>query len=85
MFKKTYHNTGENKLSADQIGGLVSITLCQLMDQLFTKTGNTLAIFVLYFLLILCLTNISNKLYHGTVGDQLSPQHKRKTGDISDL
>ena len=37
---KTYHDTGENKLSAEQIGVLVSITLYQLMSQLQPKTGD---------------------------------------------
>ena len=34
---KTYHDTGENKLAAECIGGLVSITLCLLVYQLRPK------------------------------------------------
>ena len=63
-----------------EIGGLMSITLCQLMEQLRPKTGNPLKKFVLFILLILCLHNFSNKLYHGTGEDQLSAHHKIRTG-----
>ena len=76
MLKKNYHDTGENPFSAEQIGVLVSITLCHLMDHLWPKTGNPLEIFVLYILLILCLPNFSNKLYRGRGEDQLSAQKK---------
>ena len=31
---KTYHDTGENQLDAEHIVGLVSITLCHIMEQL---------------------------------------------------
>ena len=55
--------------------------MCHIMYQLRPKTGNPLAIFFLYILLVLCIPNVSNKLYRGTVGDQLSAQHKRSTGD----
>ena len=51
----------------------------QLMEQLRPKTGNPLAIFVLYILLILCHPNISNKFYHGIEEYQLSSQHKIMT------
>ena len=81
MFKKTYHNTGENQVSEEHIGGLVIITLFQFMDQVRSKTGNYLAICVLYFLIILFLPNISNKFYHGTGEDQLSAKHKIRTGE----
>ena len=64
--KKIYHDTEENKLSAEHIGGLVSVELCQIMEQLRPKTGNPLASFVLFILLIRCIPNVSNKLYHGT-------------------
>ena len=40
------------KLYAEHIGGLVSIKLCQIMDQLRPKKEKTLAMFVLHFLLI---------------------------------
>ena len=59
----------------------MSITLCNLMNQQRHKTGNPLAMFVLYILLISCLPNISNKLYHVTGEYQLSAQHKISTGD----
>ena len=36
-YKKKQIDTGENKLSAEQIGGLVSITLCQLIEKLWSK------------------------------------------------
>ena len=35
--KKTFHDTGQNKLSAEKIEGLISITLCQLVEQLRPK------------------------------------------------
>ena len=57
----------------------MSITLYQLMDQIRTKTGNLLAIFVMSILLILYLPNVSNKFYHGTKEDQFSAQHKIRT------
>ena len=76
---KTYNDIGENQLSAEYIVGLVSITLCQHMDQLRPKTGNPLAIFVLSILLILCLPNVSNKFYHKKKSDQLSTQYKIST------
>ena len=66
-------------MSTEHIVGLFSITLCQLMEQLCPKTENILAIF-LSILLILCLPNVSNKLYHGTGEDQLSAKHKIGTG-----
>ena len=81
MFKKNYNDTGENQLSAEHIRVLVSITLCHIMEQLRLKTGNPLAILVLYILLILCHPNVSNKLYHGTGEDQLSSQQKIRTGE----
>ena len=59
----------------------MSITLCQLMEQLRPKMGNPLAVFVLYVLLILCLPNVPNKIYHGTGEDQLSSQHKIRAGE----
>ena len=59
----------------------MSITSFQIMEQLQPKTGNNLAMFVLYILLILRLTNISNKFYHDKKEYQLSAQHKRRTGD----
>ena len=68
-------------MSSEQIRGLVSIKLCQLMDQLRSKTGNYLAIFVLSILSISCLPKISKKFYHVTGRDQLSAQHKRRTGN----
>ena len=41
MLKKTYHDTGENKLSEEHTGELilVSITLFELMEQLWPKNG----------------------------------------------
>ena len=45
MLKKTNHDTGENQLSAEHIGGLVIITLCQIMEHLRPKTGNPLSNF----------------------------------------
>ena len=50
---KTYPGTGENQFSAEQIGGLVSITLCQLMEQVQPKTGNPFVIFSLCFINIM--------------------------------
>ena len=64
MLKKTYNDTGENQFYAPHIGGLESITLFQIMEQLRPKTGNSLATFVLSILLILCHPNILNKFYH---------------------
>ena len=48
------------------------------MDQLRPKTGNPLAItsWFLSILLVLCLTNVPKKYYHGTGSYQLSAQHK---------
>ena len=46
-------------MSAENIGGLVSITLYYIMDQLQPKTGNPLEIFSLSILLISCLPNVS--------------------------
>ena len=72
-------------MSAEHIGGLVSITLCQIMEQIRPKTENPLEIFVLSVLLILCLTNLSNNLYHGTGGDKLSAKgynHDHSQSDI---
>ena len=43
---ETYHDTGENKLSAEQIGGMVSITLFQIVYQIRRKKRNHLAVFV---------------------------------------
>ena len=51
------------------------------MDQLWTKIGNPLAIFVISILLILCLSNVSNRLNRGTKEAQLSAQQKRSTGE----
>ena len=65
----------------ERIGGLMSITFCQIMEQLRPKIGNPLAIFVITILSILCHPNISKKLYNGTGEDQLSAQHKRRTGE----
>ena len=50
------------------------------MEKLCPKTGNPLKKNI-SILLILCLPNVSNKLYHGTGEDQLSAQHKISTGD----
>ena len=51
--------------------------LCQIMEQVRPKTENPLAIFwFLYILLILCLTNVSKKYYHGTGSDQFDEQNK---------
>ena len=48
MFQKyIYHDTGENQVSAEHIGGLVSIALCQILEQLQPETWNPLAMFVL--------------------------------------
>ena len=57
---------------------LFGSTTCKLTEQLRPKTGNTLAISVwlLCFLLILCLPNVSKKSYHDTVSDQFSAQQK---------
>ena len=52
------------------------------MEQLQPKKGNPLEFCCsLYILIILCLPNISNKLYHGKGGDQLSAKHKKRTGE----
>ena len=77
---KNYHETGGNKLYAEHIVGLASITLCQHMDQLQPKTRNLLEMFVLYILLMLCLPNISKKIYHGTKEYQLYAKYKIRTG-----
>ena len=60
---------------------LLSRTLCQLMEELWHKKGTPLAFFKISILLISCLPNVSNKFYHGTKEDQLSAQHKRRTGE----
>ena len=65
-------------MSAEHIGVLVSITLCQTMDQLRPKTGNPLEMFSLCILLILFHPNIPKHSYHGTGEDQLYPQQKNK-------
>ena len=54
---------------------MVSITVYQLMEQLQHKMENSLAFF-LSILLILCLTNVSNKFYHDTGEYQWYPKHK---------
>ena len=52
-------------------------TLCQLIQTLGLKRVIPWQLFwFLFFLLILCLLNVSNKSYNGTVSDQLSAQHK---------
>ena len=56
--KKTYHGTGENQFYVEHIGSLVSITLCQIMEQLRPKMGDPLVIIVLSVLLILCINNV---------------------------
>ena len=38
--KKNYHDKGENEVSAEHIGGLANITLCQMMDNLSKYLGN---------------------------------------------
>ena len=59
---------------AESIGILVMITLCHLMDKLRPKTGNTLENSVHSILLILFITNVSNKLYRNTGEYKLSAQ-----------
>ena len=54
----------------------MSVTLCEMMDQLRSKKGNSSVIFVPYILLISCLPNVSKQFYHGTGGYQLSAQHR---------
>ena len=76
VLNKTYHGTGENKLSEEPIVGLASIKLCHLMKELRNKMGNTLAIFVIYIVLIWCISNVSKKCYHGTGEYQFYAQHK---------
>ena len=78
VFKKTCHDTVKNQFSAEHIGGLVSIQLCHIMNQLRTKYRNLLAIISLY-LIISFLTNVSNKPYHVTGEYPLSEQHWRST------
>ena len=34
VHNKNYHDTGENKLYVEHIGGLVNITLCQIIYQI---------------------------------------------------
>ena len=51
------------------------------MDQLQPKTKNTLAMFVLYILLILFIPDILAKLYHRAGEYQLPPQNIRRTGE----
>ena len=58
----------------------MSITLCEIMEQLQPKTGNLFVVFVLSILLLSFIPNALNKFYHDTGGDQLSAQHKRSTG-----
>ena len=53
VINKTYHGTGENQFSAEHIGELVSITLCQLVEQLRPKMGNPLATVFFYFINIM--------------------------------
>ena len=50
----------------------MSITLCQIMEQLRPKTGNSLEMFLFSILLIVCHPNVSNKLYRGEGEYQLS-------------
>ena len=59
----------------------MGITLCWIMGQLRPKTGNPLAIFVLSIFLIVCITNVSKKVYYSTEEYQLSVQHKISTGE----
>ena len=66
-------------MSAEDIIGLMSIILCQIMEHLRPKTVNPLAIFVLSILLILCHPNISQKFYHEIGEDLLSTEHKIRT------
>ena len=81
LSNKNYHDTGENQFSTEHIGGLVSITFFQLTNQLQPKTGNTLAVFDISILLILCLPSVSDKFYHGTGEYQPYAQHKISTGE----
>ena len=61
MLKKTYHDTGENQLSAEHIEGRASISLCQHMDQIRPKTGNPMDnffhTFYKYYVLLMFQTN----------------------------
>ena len=68
-------------MSAEHIVGLVIKTLCLIMERLQPKQGNPLADFFPYIISILCLHNVSNKLYHVTGEDQLSAQNKRMTDE----
>ena len=71
----------KKQFSEEHIGVLVTIKLCQLMEQLRSKTGNPLAVFVISILLILCLPNVSKTLYDETVEYQFYVKNKRSTGD----
>ena len=66
---KNYH-----ELSAIHIGGLMSISLCHLMEQ-------SIASFCYLYLIILCLPNASKIFYHVTKEDQLSEKLKIRTGE----
>ena len=56
---------------------LIGRTLCQIMEKLWTKMGDPLAFFGLFYILfILCLPNILNKSYHVTGEDKMFAQHR---------
>ena len=78
---KTYQDKIENQLCAEHIVGLASITLCQIMDQLWSKLGDHLYFsgFSLLYLSIF-LHKCFKISYHDIGGYQLSEQHKRSTG-----
>ena len=78
MFQKNYHDTGENQFSTEHIGGLLSITFSQLMEQLHPKTGNPLAVFNLSILSILCIPNVSKK----SIMAQENINHMHNTKEI---
>ena len=65
------HNTNED------LWVLLGSMLCQIMEQIWPKTGNPLGVFwFLFILLILCLPNVSKNIYHITGSDQFSAQKK---------
>ena len=81
VLNKIYHDTVEDKVSAEHIGGLMGIILYQIMEKIHPKTRNPFEIFVLSIISIWCLLTVSNKLYHRTWGYQLYAQHKIRIGD----
>ena len=73
---KTYNDTGENQLSAEHIGGMVSITICQIILQLKLRMGNPLVIifYLFYECYVFLMFQTSDIMAQEKIND---PQNKK--------